>query len=178
MTLGDRFFDRDPFVVRVPAHSPLVRIDAEAARLALSQLLDNALWSGPGTAEVTILGEGRNWPEGLTESDLPSSVRQALAQGYVGVSIRNTAGLTRDDEAYIRRILSGKPESDDQFRGLGLPLAHLYTTVLGARIVFQWRSTRSEVTFTVLLPKGPRAGADKVPSGSWDTGTWSGPHDA
>ena len=178
MTLADRSYERDPFVVREPAHSPLVRIDEGAARLALSQLLDNALWSGPGRADVTVLGEGRNWPEGLTESDLPSSVRQALSQGYVGVSIRNTAALTRDDEAYIRRVLSGQPDSDDEFRGLGLPLARLYTTILGARVVFQWRSTRSEVTFTVLFPKGPQSGQDKVPSGSWDTGTWSGSLDS
>lgn len=178
MVVGDRSLERDPFVVRAPAHSPVVRIDGGAARLALSQLLDNALWSGPGRAEVTLLGEGRNWPEGMTESDMPSSVRQALARGFVGVSIRNTAGLTRDDEAYIRRVLSGQPDSDDQFRGLGLPLARLYTTILGARIVFQWRSTRSEVTFTVLFPKGPPEGGDQEPSGSWDTGTWSGPHDA
>lgn len=178
MTEGDRSFDRDPFVVREPAHSPLVRIDDGAARLALSQLLDNALYSGPGRAEVTLLGEGRNWPEGMTKADMSSSVRQALARGYVGVSIRNTAALTRDDEAYIRRVLSGRPDSDDEFRGLGLPLARLYTTILGARIVFQWRSTRSEVTFTVLFPKAPPAGEDRVPSGSWDTGTQSGSWDA
>ena len=178
MAVGDQSFDRDPFVVRAPAHSPLLRVDEGAARLALSQLLDNALYSGPGRAEVTLLGEGRNWPDGMTEGDLPSAVRQALARGYVGVSIRNTAGLTRDDEAYIRRVLSGRPDSDDEFRGLGLPLARLYTTILGARIVFQWRSTRSEVTFTVLFPKGPPASPDAVPSGPWDTGTFSGPYDS
>jgi CheY-like chemotaxis protein len=161
-------------VVREPKPAPVLRIDASAARTALSQLIDNAMSSGTGRVDIVLLGQGRNWPDGITKDDLPSSVRQALARGYVGVSVRNTAGLTRDDEAYIRRVLSGRPELQDEFRGLGLPLARLYTTILGARIVFQWRSTRSEVTFTVLFPTGPDVQESEPTSGSWETATSSG----
>ncbi len=144
--------DDDDVIIRAPATEPLLRVDAGAARLALGQLLDNAISSGTGRVEVTLLGEGRNWPEGLGENDLPIAVRLPLSRGHVGVQIRNTAALTRDDEAYIRRVLSGSPDDTDEFRGLGLPLARLYTTLLGGRIIFQWRSTRSEVIFTLLLP--------------------------
>jgi len=151
----DYDLDEDAISIVSPPRDPLLSIDVASARLALGQLLHNAVTSGTGRVDVTLLGEGRNWPEGVLESDLPTAVRRQLSRGYVAVSIRNTAGLTRDDEAYIRRVLQGRTDDEDGFlRGLGLPLARLYTTLLGGRIVFQWRSTRSEVTFTMLLPSG------------------------
>ena len=150
----DRGHDADAVQIIRPAKDPLVRIVPGAARMAIAQLLDNAVTGGTGRVAVMLLGEGRNWPDGVLESDLSIAVRQALAQGSVGVAIRNTAALTREDEAYIRRVLRGRPSSDDEFRGLGLPLAQMYATLLGGRIVFQWRSTRSEVIFTILLPSG------------------------
>mgnify|MGYP002632926807 CR=1 FL=1 len=128
--------------------------DPSAARIALSQLLDNALSNGTGHASVTLLGQGRNWPKGMTKSDLPVAVREALSRGHVGVVVTNTAAITRDDEAYMRRVLSGELEGTDGFRGLGLPLAQLYTEVLGGELLLQWRSKRSEVSLTLLLPGG------------------------
>jgi FixJ family two-component response regulator len=144
----------NPFSVHAARAPVILRADEGAVRIALTQLLDNALSTGPGRAVVTILGSGRNWPEGVTEADLPVAVRHALAAGSVAVSVRNTAALTRDDEAWIRRVLEGRPEESDRFRGLGLPLAWLNARILGGDIVFQWRSRLSEVTFTLLLPSG------------------------
>ena len=152
--IRDYDLDEDAITVVAPPRDPLLRVDVASARLALGQLLHNAVRSGTGRVEVTLLGEGRNWPSGIQESDLPVAVRLQLSRGFVAVAIRNTAGLTRDDEGYIRRVLRGRADDEDEFRGLGLPLARLYTTLLGGRIVFQWRSTRSEVTFTMLLPTG------------------------
>ncbi len=154
-------FSEEALVVRSPERSVNLSVDAAGARIALLQLLENALEQGPGRAEVAVLGEGRNWPAGFSDEDVPTAVRQKLTQGHVAVSVRNTAGLTRDDEAYIRRVLEGRPDAQDRFRGLGLPLARLYATLLGGQIIFQWRSTRSEVTFTLVLPRSTEPAADR-----------------
>lgn len=146
--------DESPFTIHSPKPAPTLNTDASAARIALTQLLDNALFEGPGRATVQLLGEGRNWPEGVHADQLPVAVRQKLSHGHVGVSVTNTAALTRDDEAYIRRVLSGEVVEGDRFRGLGLPLAQLYTALLGGEIVLTWQPKRSEVTFTLLLPGG------------------------
>jgi signal transduction histidine kinase len=152
----DYDLEGDEINVVVPPRDPLLAVDAPSARLALGQLLHNAVTSGSGWVEVTLLGQGRNWPTGVEEADLSSAVRQALSRGFVGVSIRNTASLTRKDEAYIRRVLLGRADDDDEVRGLGLPLARLFTALLGGQIIFQWRSSTSEVTFTLLLPSRQR----------------------
>ncbi len=146
-------YREDRVTVQAPERSVNLSVDAAGARVALTQLIENALEQGPGRAEIALLGEGRNWPAGFSDEDVPTAVRQELAHGHVAVSVRNTAGLTRDDEAYIRRVLEGRPEAQDRFRGLGLPLARLYATILGGQIIFQWRPSRSEVTFTLVLPR-------------------------
>ncbi len=160
-TLTDRDFSEEALAVRSPERSVNLSVDAAGARIALMQLLENALEQGPGRAEVAVLGEGRNWPVGFTDDDVPTAVRQKLTQGHVAVSVRNTAGLTRDDEAYIRRVLEGRPDAQDRFRGLGLPLARLYATILGGQIIFQWHPARSEVTFTLVLPRSTEPIADR-----------------
>lgn len=154
-------FDEDSVQVHAPERSVNISVDAAGARIALTQLIENALEQGTGRAEVALLGEGRNWPVGFRDEDVPTAVKQKLAHGHVAVSVRNTAGLTRDDEAYIRRVLEGRPEAQDRFRGLGLPLARLYATILGGQIIFQWRSTRSEVTFTLVLPRSTEPVTDR-----------------
>ncbi len=153
-TLSGRELEESPFTIRAPTPAPTLHTDASAARIALTQLLDNALFEGPGRATVMLLGGGRNWPEGVLAEDLPVAVRQKLTQGHIGVSVTNTAALTRDDESYIRRVLSGEVQEGDKFRGLGLPLAQLYSAVLGGELVLSWQPKRSEITFTLLLPGG------------------------
>lgn len=151
----------DKVTVYAPQRSVNVSVDAAGARIALTQLLENAIDQGPGRASVALLGEGRNWPAGFSDEDVPTAVRQKLQRGHVAVSVRNTAGLTRDDEAYIRRVLEGRPEHQDRFRGLGLPLARLYATILGGEIIFQWRPARSEVTFTFVLPRNTEPSVER-----------------
>ena len=153
-TLSGRPSGEMPFRVVEPPRVPRLRTDPGAARIALGQILDNALHAGPGRAEVTVLGQGRNWPEGVTQDVLPVAVREALSRGRVGIVVTNTAAITRDDEAYMRRVLAGELEATDSLRGLGLPLAQLYTELLGGELLLQWRSKRSEVSFTLLLPGG------------------------
>ena len=159
--LANHALSDDRVTVYAPERSVNVSVDAAGARIALTQLLENAIEQGPSRAEVALLGEGRNWPAGFSDDDVPTAVRQKLQRDHVAVSVRNTAGLTRDDEAYIRRVLEGRPESQDRFRGLGLPLARLYATILGGEIIFQWRSARSEVTFTLVLPRSPEGPRDR-----------------
>jgi FixJ family two-component response regulator len=143
-----------PFRVVAPSPMPRLRTDPSAARIALSQILDNALSAGPGRADVMLLGQGRNWPDGVNQDDLPVAVREALSRGRVGVVVSNTAAITRDDEAYMRRVIAGELEEADTLRGLGLPLAQLYTALLGGELLLQWQPKRSEVSLTVLLPGG------------------------
>ncbi len=153
-TLSGRPDADDPFTVLAPPRAPRLRTDPAAARIALTQILDNALSAGPGRATVTLLGQGRNWPDGVRADTLPVAVKEALSRGHVGVVVTNTAAITRDDEAYMRRVLAGELEEADSFRGLGLPLAQLYTSLLGGELLLQRRSKRSEVSLTVLLPGG------------------------
>jgi CheY-like chemotaxis protein len=143
-----------PFKITQPPRMPLLRTDPSAARIALSQILDNALSAGTGRAEITLFGEGQNWPEGVAREDVPVAVREALSRGHVGIVVTNTAAITRDDEAYMRRVLAGELEEADSFRGLGLPLAQLYTSLLGGQLLMQRHAKRSQVTFTLLLPGG------------------------
>lgn len=153
-TLSGRDDGDMPFKITMPPRRPRLRTDPAAARIALSQILDNALTAGPGRAEVVVYGEGRNWPEGVTADAVPVALREALSRGHVAIVVTNTAALTRDDEAYMRRVLRGELTESDSFRGMGLPLASLYTSLLGGELLLQWRSKRSEVSFTLLLPGG------------------------
>ena len=137
-----------------PRTPPQALAVPEIARIALAHLLENALRTGTGRADVVLLGEGRNWPDEVGPDDLPAVVRDALSLGHVGISIRNTAALTREDEQYVWQVLEDRLPVDQPLRGLGLPVACLYARLLGGQIIFQWRPARSQIVFTLLLPRG------------------------
>lgn len=139
----------------VDAKVPLQAVvPAEPVRIVLMQLLDHALTSGTGRAMVTLLGEGRNLPEGFSADDLPSAVRAALTKGQLAVVVSFTAAMTRDDERYVRAVLSDDLDESEALRSVGLAIARLYAELLGGQVLFVRRPTRSEASVILLMPRG------------------------
>lgn len=133
---------------------PVAFVQPIAARLALQELVDNALSHSPAGSpvEMGVLGPGdKTAPWG---AEPPTAVDLHLRRGGAAIAISNRAELSRERQEAITRVLAGDPRLP--VAGFGLSFAAWAMELMRGSVWFQGRPGGHAATFWVGLPPARR----------------------